>query len=161
MGARLADAVRPVVALPENALAALRDHARAAYPDECCGFLFERTDGPARGPRAVVRVSRATNEQDDERHRRFLIRPEELRDAERHANARGEVVAGFYHSHPDGPPSPSRLDEENAWPWYTYVVLSVGANAVGEVRAFELDPDARAFRPVSLMSAVAAAPRRG
>lgn len=153
--------MRAVVVLPEGALAGIREHARAAYPEECCGFLFERSGRPSGGPRAIVRVARATNEQDRDRQRRFLIRPEELRDAERHANARGEVVAGFYHSHPDGAAAPSRLDEENAWPWYTYVVLAVHAAAVGEARAFELDPDARAFRPVPLVTEVVAAPRRG
>lgn len=153
--------MRTVVALPEPALASVREHARSAYPDECCGFLFARTAPTNVGPRRIVRVSRATNEQDGERHRRFLVRPETLRETERHASARGEVVAGFYHSHPDGPASPSRLDQENAWPGYTYLVIAVTSAAAGEVRAFELDPDARAFRSAALVAEVPPAPRRG
>ena len=32
---------------------------------------------------------------------------------------------GFYHSHPDHPARPSEYDREHAWPWMSYIILSV------------------------------------
>jgi proteasome lid subunit RPN8/RPN11 len=60
------------------------------------------------------------------------------------------VVSGFYHSHPDHPALPSAFDTEHAWPWYTYVVVSVDAHGVRGVGAFELDAERQRFLPCEL-----------
>ena len=136
--------------LPDSTLAAIRDHAREAYPDECCGFLVaagDLDDGPMR---QVERVERASNGFEGQRRRRFLIGADELRRAEERARAAGDSVVGFYHSHPDQPARPSQFDQDHAWPWYTYVVVAVTRGAPSEVRAFELGPDAASFRPVRI-----------
>lgn len=135
---------------------AMEDHARQTYPDECCGFLIAGPDPPgSSGPRSIVAVEPAPNEFDGERRRRFLLRPEELRAAERRHEPAGRVVAGFYHSHPDHLARPSQFDQEHAWPWYTYVVLAVTANGVEDARAFELDADRQVFDEVALLTAEA------
>ena len=132
-------------------LDAMSLHARATYPDECCGFLVARPESPGEDqPRAIVEALPAANEFAGERRRRFLLRPEELRAAERRLEGTGKVVAGFYHSHPDHPARPSQFDQEHAWPWYSYLVLAVTSTGVGETRAFELDPDSAEFHEVSL-----------
>ena len=134
------------VRLSPEALEEMRAHARATYPDECCGFLLGTTEPADDGVvRCVSEVEAAPNEFEGERRRRFLIRPEELRAAEDRALARGFAVLGFYHSHPDHPARPSEYDREHAWPWYVYVVLSVSPREVSAVGAFELDPDRRQF----------------
>lgn len=142
--------MRPV-RVPEPLLQEIRAHARDTYPDECCGFLIAEPDPalPDR-PRQIVAIQRAANEFEGERRRRFVIRPEELRLAERAVESAGHVIGGFYHSHPDHPARPSTFDEEHAWPWYTYVVLSVTATEVPAIGAFELDGDAGVFREVTL-----------
>jgi proteasome lid subunit RPN8/RPN11 len=142
--------VRPV-RIASSLVASMAAHARATYPEECCGFLIARLDpvDPA-APRAVVAVEPAPNDFGGERRRRFLVRPEELRAAERRLEGTDRAVAGFYHSHPDHPGRPSQFDQAHAWPWYTYVVLSVDSTAVRESRAFELDADALEFREVPL-----------
>ena len=38
---------------------------------------------------------------------------------------RGLDLLGWYHSHPDHPARPSEFDREHAWPWYSYVIVSV------------------------------------
>lgn len=130
---------------------AIEEHARREYPDECCGFLIAESDpSGARSARSIVRVEAAPNEFEGERRRRFLLRPEELRAAEARHEGSGRVVAGFYHSHPDHPARPSQFDQDHAWPWYTYLVLSVTANGPGEIRAFELDPDRQEFVEVPM-----------
>ncbi len=146
------------VRLPEELLLALQDHARATYPDECCGFLLARESTEAAtevaaGSREIVRIEPAPNDFDGERRRRFLLRPDELRGAEARAAERQEVVVGFYHSHPDHPARPSLFDQEHAWPWYTYLVVRVTARGAGDVGAFELDPLSREFREVPFATA--------
>ncbi len=148
--------MRPVT-VPASVVEAIRVHARSAYPDECCGFLVALPDPASEdGPRRIVVARPAANEYEGERRRRFLLRPDELRAAEGALAGSDRSIAGFYHSHPDHPAQPSRFDQEHAWPWYTYVVVGVSAQAVGEVRAFELDPESSEFHEVPLT--VGAAP---
>lgn len=139
------------VDIPEPLIDSMARHAQATYPDECCGFLTAPPDPHERSAlRTIVSVHPAANDFEGERRRRFLLRAEELRDAERRYEGTGLMVAGFYHSHPDHTARPSLFDQEHAWPWYTYVVLGVTARGAGEVRAFELDPDSSEFREVPL-----------
>jgi proteasome lid subunit RPN8/RPN11 len=134
----------------------LQDAARAGYPEEACGFLFSDAadaDGPAR---LVRSAEPAPNVSDGERRRRFVIAPDELRAAEARGALRGEVVSGFYHSHPDHPAEPSAFDTEHAWPWYTYLIVSVDATGGTSVAAFELEADGRRFVPCPLGTATPA-----
>ncbi len=92
------------IRVPAVLVDGMRQHARETYPDECCGFLVtgpEPSDPAA--PRTVVAVERATNDVEGERRRRFIIRPDELRLAERSLEGTDRLIAGFYHSHPDHP----------------------------------------------------------
>lgn len=152
--------MRPVE-VPDSVLATIAEHARATYPEECCGFLVARADtGDGSIPRTILAADPVPNEFDGERRRRFLVRPEELRAAERRLEGSGRVLAGFYHSHPDHPARPSRFDQEHAWPWYSYLVVGVTAERVGETHAFELDPDSAEFREVPLLRTQRPVPSR-
>lgn len=143
--------MRPVT-VPAALIEEMARHARASYPEECCGFLIAPPDPVEDGrPREIVATLPAPNEFEGERRRRFLLRPEELNAAERRLEGSGRVVAGFYHSHPDHAARPSLFDEEHAWPWYTYLVVGVTSSGVGETRAFELDADSGNFLEVPLI----------
>jgi proteasome lid subunit RPN8/RPN11 len=142
--------MRPVQ-IPTALVDGMRRHARETYPDECCGFLISGPDPRDPGePRRILNARRAANEVEGERRRRFVIRPEELRLAERALEGTELLIAGFYHSHPDHPARPSRFDQDHAWPWYTYLVLSVTATETPELGAFELDPEQAVFHEVPL-----------
>jgi proteasome lid subunit RPN8/RPN11 len=142
--------LRPV-RIASSLVSEMAAHARATYPDECCGFLIASPDPLDPGsPRTIVAVEAAANEFEGERRRRFLVRPDELRAAEGRLEGTDRSVAGFYHSHPDHPGRPSQFDQEHAWPWYTYVVLGLDRNEVRESRAFELDSEAREFHEVPM-----------
>jgi proteasome lid subunit RPN8/RPN11 len=138
------------VLLPALAESGIRRHGEADYPEECCGFLIGRAETSAAAVREILRIVPASNTVEVERRRRFVIRPEELRALESELEPRGELVIGFYHSHPDHPARPSQFDEEHAWPWYTYLVLGVQEGRAGALGAFELDESSRAFREVQL-----------
>jgi proteasome lid subunit RPN8/RPN11 len=128
----------------------IKAEAVAGYPDEVCGFLFSSAANVGGELRAVTSAEAAPNEFDGERHRRFVIPAGELRLAEARGERRDEVVVGFYHSHPDHPAVPSAFDVDHAWPWYTYLVVSVEASGPKELGAFELDAERRRFVPCDL-----------
>ncbi|MET0400499.1 MAG: M67 family metallopeptidase [Longimicrobiaceae bacterium] len=129
--------------VPAAALAAVRAHAAAAYPEECCGFLLGREPG---GARAVARAVPAENRWEGGRGARFLIPADAVRRVEAEAAGEGLALVGFYHSHPDGRPEPSGLDREHAWPWYSYLIVAAARGGAGEARSWRLRDDRSGFR---------------
>jgi len=125
----------------------IQQEARGAYPDEACGFLFSASGEADEPVRRVSGIEAATNSTPGERRRRFVITPTDLAAAEQRAERRGELVSGFYHSHPDHPAVPSAFDTEHAWPWYAYVVVAVDERGACGAGVFELDAGASHFLP--------------
>ncbi len=85
--------------------------ALAAYPEECCGFLFGEalaTEGHA-GGWWLNEVRPATNVSKAPRAGYELDGREQLA-AIKHAEANGLEVFGYYHSHPNGRRGPSPTD---------------------------------------------------
>ncbi len=131
------------IAVSPAALAAMRSHAGASYPEECCGGLLGRDGGS--GARVVERAAAVGNAKEAERERRYLIGPDEVRALERAAERDGLVLLGFYHSHPDHPAEPSVFDRDHAWPWYTYIIVPVAQGSPGVARAWRLSEDREGF----------------
>lgn len=123
-------------------LDAIRRHGARAYPEECCGFLLGPADRPG-AARQVQAVAPARNAHPDrfQRTRRHVLDPADHVRVEREARARGLEVLGFYHSHPDRPPVPSRRDAESAHPGCTYALLSVARGRPAEVAAWRFVED--------------------
>lgn len=122
----------------DTVVRAIREHARDAYPDECCGALIGRNG-------QVSEAFALSNAQSDNRKRRFLIGPDAYRRAEARADELGASLLGFYHSHPDHPAVPSSFDLEHAWPNLTYAIVSVREGTPRELRAWRLKPDRSGF----------------
>ncbi len=76
---------------------------------------------------------------------RFLIDPKEQLKVEKDARSRGLEVVGYYHSHPDHPARPSEYDREHAWPWYSYLIVSVERGEAKDVRSWMLSDDRSRF----------------
>ena len=66
------------------------------------------------------------------------------------ARAAGLDVVGFFHSHPDHPARPSAFDLENAWPFYSYLIVSVERGRAADSRSWRLAEDRSAFEPETL-----------
>jgi proteasome lid subunit RPN8/RPN11 len=64
-----------------------------------------------------------------------------VRDAERAAKAQGLEVIGWYHSHPDHPARPSDFDRDHAWPWYSYIIVSVHEGVPKDMTSWRLKDD--------------------
>lgn len=132
------------LALPAISAGRMHEHLCRAYPEEGCGVLLGRERD---GVREVERIVELENRREDSRHNRYVIPPEQFLRAEKEARAAGLDVVGFYHSHPDHPARPSAFDLEHAWPWYSYVIVSVEGGRVADMRSWRLRDDRSAFEP--------------
>lgn len=118
--------------------AAIRAHGRETFPHECCGALLGR-DGSVQ---ATHPLPNTTNEGP---RRRFLVRPDDYRGAEKRAREAGLDLLGFYHSHPDHPARPSQYDLDHAWPSFSYVIVSIVAGEDTLLTSWQLNADRSAF----------------
>jgi proteasome lid subunit RPN8/RPN11 len=97
-------------------------------------------------PGDVLEAFPLGNTTDLERRRRFLIGPDDYRQAEARADATGRTLLGFYHSHPNHPAIPSAFDLDHAWPNLSYVIVSIRDGLADELRSWRLRADRAAFR---------------
>jgi proteasome lid subunit RPN8/RPN11 len=102
--------------------AAMVAHARAAYPNECCGAMLGVTDGESKTVRESIALENAF---EGAQAARYELRPEDLIAADKAARDRGMDLIGIYHSHPDCDAYFSHTDLQNSCPWYSFVVLSI------------------------------------
>lgn len=118
-----------------------------AYPHECCGIMYGKEvviDGTR--SRQVTRLEEVENSfEDDEKYHRFSITPQTLMRAEKESANQGELVLGFYHSHPDHPARPSEYDREHAWPFYSYVIVSIATGEAVDMTSWMLDEITETF----------------
>lgn len=98
----------------------------------------------------MASLRRAENVAETNRERRYMIDPRETLAVDKEWSGHGQGILGFYHSHPDHPAVPSEFDRAHAWPWYSYVILSILERTPADLRAWTLDVDTDAFRPDSL-----------
>jgi len=113
-------------------LTAIREHALAAYPEECCGLLLGEPGAERELVASVVPVENRYAEP----RRGFELPPDAVACALAQERRGGRDVVGVYHSHPDGVPVPSRRDEREAWPGWSYLIVPVAAEGCGEPRCF-------------------------
>lgn len=139
---------------------AIGKHGAATYPNECCGILLGNAQGAEKDVCEVVplknlRLDPARAQEllplespgmESERNR-FLIDPLEQLRVEKSARARKLDVLGYYHSHPDHPARPSEYDREHAWPWYSYIIVSVQRGVPREMTSWVLSDDRSRFDP--------------
>jgi proteasome lid subunit RPN8/RPN11 len=128
----------PTLTLRPGTATAIRAHGAETYPHECCGALYGR-DG------VVTAVLPLPNTTEEGPRRRFLVRPQDYTTAERHASELGADLLGFYHSHPDHPARPSQYDLDHAWPFLSYVIVSVRAGVPDAMTSWRLREDRSAF----------------
>jgi len=124
------------LALDADALGALRAHAEEGYPHEVVGILA--------GDRASHRVTRCValvNERATDAARRYKVNGLIVMKAEQRLDAEGLEVVGYYHSHPDHPAMYSDTDRDLALPNMSYLIASVGADGVQDIKSWRLRDD--------------------
>lgn len=143
---------------------AIQQHGAREYPSECCGVLLGKGNGFEKEVTEVVPLKNlrhdparaqellpVDNPKVETDRNRFLIDPLEQLRVEKDARARGLEVLGYYHSHPDHPARPSQYDREHAWPWYSYVILSVERGMAKDLTCWVLKEDRSAFESDSVV----------
>jgi proteasome lid subunit RPN8/RPN11 len=112
-------------------------HARDHTPEECCGVLggareedrnesSKQASEPGAPASQADRYRRASNVASEPRTAYELDPAEQLTHMQSIEDA-GQDVVGFVHSHPAGPPVPSRTDEKQAtWAGYASVIVALG-----------------------------------
>jgi len=126
------------IELKDGVDAAIRAHGGETYPNECCGALIGR-DG------VVTATYALPNTTEEGPRRRFLVRPSDYKEAESRASAAGGELLGFYHSHPDHPARPSQYDLDHAWPFFSYIIVSVRNGVSEDMTSWRLREDRSAF----------------
>ncbi len=125
----------------------IRSHGAETYPHECCGALLGRDTEIAdrRIYREIQGLHPLVNRRDDSPHNRFSVTSKDVLEAEKVASGLGLEVVGWYHSHPDHPARPSQYDREHAWPWYSYIIVSVANKIPEEMTSWRLTEDRAEF----------------
>lgn len=108
--------------------------ALKAYPEEACGILTGRKDKKGWEVSGAVAAENITAES---RQSRYEIPPEKFIEAERASQKENMEVIGFYHSHPDFEPVPSRHDLGRLWHEYLYIILSTNGKKMQGIRAWQ------------------------
>jgi proteasome lid subunit RPN8/RPN11 len=98
------------------------EHARTAYPNECCGAMLGKVDDDHKRVAVAMPLE---NVSAGSQRARYELRPEDLLHADREARRRQMDLVGIYHSHPDCGAYFSETDLKNSCPWYSFVVLSI------------------------------------
>jgi proteasome lid subunit RPN8/RPN11 len=127
----------------------IREHGIETYPYECCGALLGTDrDVPAHDSQESRKISREVislfplvNRRDDSPRNRFAVTADDVREAEKAASAQSLEVIGWYHSHPDHPARPSEYDRDHAWPWYSYIIVSVHTGVPQDMTSWRLKDD--------------------
>jgi proteasome lid subunit RPN8/RPN11 len=133
----------------------IRAHGAETYPHECCGALLGRDSSPVlesdresgTPAREILQLFPLVNRRDDSPRNRFSVTPEDVLAAEKAAREQGLEVVGWYHSHPDHPARPSEYDRDHAWPWYSYIIVSVQNGTPQDITSWRLNEDRGEFSP--------------
>jgi len=119
------------------------------YPNEGGGFLLGSQDGDVITVKDVIQIENVF--ETEEQYHRYAMTPLNWANMEDEADARGLVLIGYYHSHPNAPAIPSEFDRVHALPNFTYIITSVREGKHAEQRVWFLRDDRSAFDEAELI----------
>jgi proteasome lid subunit RPN8/RPN11 len=131
-----------ILKLRTDLAAKIQAHGMETYPHECCGAILGRDEN---GSREVLGLLPLANRREDSPRNRFEVTPADVLLAEKTAREKDFELIGWYHSHPDAPAQPSEFDREHAWPWYSYIIVSVRSGLPREMNSWRLRDDRTAY----------------
>ena len=140
---------RRVLKLRSDLAAKIQAHGMETYPYECCGAILGRDED---GSREVLDLLPLANRREDSPRNRFEVTSGDVQLAEKKAREKRLELIGWYHSHPDAPARPSEFDREHAWPWYSYIIVSVQTGQPREMNSWRLQDDRAAYDPEEIES---------
>ena len=132
----------PLLKIREELANQIRAHGVGTYPHEC-GDAILGLDGD--GLRYVPALLPPAFRRDDSPRNRFEVTPGDVQLAEKTAREKNIELIGWYHSHPDAPARPSEFDRAHAWPWYSYIIVSVQSGQPRDMSSWRLRDDRSAY----------------
>ncbi|HVB55522.1 MAG TPA: M67 family metallopeptidase [Candidatus Acidoferrales bacterium] len=142
-----------VLKIREELLQRIHAHGVQTYPHECCGALLGH-DGDRE--REVLDLLPLANRRGDSPRNRFELTPGDVRLAEKTAREQSLELIGWYHSHPNAPARPSEFDREHAWPWYSYIIVSVQKGEPRDTTSWRLYDDRSGYDPEAIEAVLGA-----
>lgn len=127
-----------MIRIEQNPWVEMVEHARAVYPNECCGAMLGTSSN---GTKLVTAAMRLENAHQGSQAARYELRAEDLLKADAEARKRKLDVIGIYHSHPDCDAYFSETDLKNSCPWYSFVVLSIKQGEFDHANSWLPDAD--------------------
>jgi proteasome lid subunit RPN8/RPN11 len=125
-----------MIRIPASVLREIYDHTEASYPNECCGLIIGTAD---RDGKLAHTFRRCGNLNTERAHDRYQMDPKDMLLVQREFENSPWDIVGIYHSHPDHPSRPSQTDTDNAWPDYSYVIISVQKGSVASANSWVLN----------------------
>jgi len=119
-----------MLTIPRPLYDAMIQHLQDEYPQEGCGLLAGK-DGRVSRLYPVENVLRSPTA--------YKMEPTQQIQAIMELEAAGLALLAIYHSHPQGPSTPSETDVALAyWPEAAYLIVSLQDRAVPQARAFAI-----------------------
>lgn len=138
-----------MITLSKTHLSKLQDHGIKTYPDECCGAMLGHFN-PETNKKTTTELIEIDNVSEENKRRRFMIKPEEYKRVEAYAKENNLTLLGFYHSHPDHPAKPSETDLKYAWPFFSYIIISIQEKSADDIFSYKLNIETNAFQNENL-----------
>ena len=137
-----------MITLAKTHLFSIQQHAKDVYPHECCGAMIGHNQKELKKVTKIVRIK---NHSSEDKRRRFKITSEDYQFVEKLALQHSLDLLGFYHSHPDHPAIPSKTDEKYAWPFFSYIILSINKMQPQECYSYLYDFSQQSFQQEDLI----------
>lgn len=113
------------------------EHCKNGLPNESCGLLAGTIEGDVK---TVTEVYLLTNIDASNEH--FSMDPKEQLAALKDARAKGSVIIGNFHSHPESPSRPSEEDKRLAYDSsMEYLILSLMEEGNPVLKAFGINSE--------------------
>lgn len=148
--AAISDTAKTALKIGKDLVRRIEAHGEETYPHECCGAMLGR-DGDS--GRELVDLMPLENRRNDSPRNRFEVTPDDVRLAEKTAREKKIDLIGWYHSHPDCESQPSAFDRDHAWPWYSYIIVSVVKRRAHDMRSWRLQDDRAGYDPETIEAA--------
>lgn len=133
--------------IAKKPFAVMREHAEAAYPNECVGAMLGKTGPEAKSVGVAMPLE---NSAEGSQRAFYELSRDSLLAAEAEAQKLGLDVIGIYHSHPDADAYFSETDLRHSCPWYSFVVLSVKGGRYDHANSWLPDLDQTRADPEDL-----------
>lgn len=159
------------VHIDRDTLERLVRHAARVEPEECCGILIghpttdttiinrsveaeniadgDRTSNYQVDWATLLRVTKATRQRDaatsTAKHLHHTAAPSAT------TTTGPPRIVGFYHSHPNGPATPSARDRDHAWYDYAYVILAMRRGRLDTVTTWRIPPGRNHFERETIL----------